>query len=212
MTPPRGRRSPRGARRNRGSGAEALKGEARLFLAIPVPPAVASRIESALSRGFPRGLPGRAVGPQGWHLTLRFLGATTAEAAARVSEAMRAVAEVPPFEVSLAGLAAFPDDERASVLWLGVGEGADEVRRLAAIAEEAATGAGFAPETRAFTPHLTLARLHPPEDVTDAVAGTLAVDARLPVTEVVLYRSHLRGGARYEAVERYPLASAEGPA
>lgn len=191
-----------------GDAGRAWAGAARLFLAVAVDAGTAERIRGAVAARFPHGVPGRAVRPDAWHLTLRFLGDATAEAARRVVAAMEAARAEPAFGVTFGGLGAFPRPARASVLWLGVGEGADALRRLASLAENAARAAGFAAEGKAFTPHLTLSRLQPPRDVAGVVREPLAVAGRMAVGEVVLYRSHLGGGpARYEAVARIPLAA-----
>lgn len=189
-------------------GTMAWEGTARLFLAVPIDRDVASHLRDALAARFPHGVPGRAVRPESWHLTLRFLGDTTADAARRVSDAMHAAALGDAFDVAFGGLGAFPRPVRASVLWVGVREGAAELARLASLAEVAAREAGFAAEGKAYTPHLTLSRLQPARDVRADVRGEVPLGGRMRAREVILYRSHLGGGpARYEAVERFPLAA-----
>jgi len=60
----------------------------------------------------------------------------------------------------------------------------------------------FDPEQRAFTPHLTLARLVPPRNLREFVpdlVGTNVASERFAAAALVLYRSHLSpAGARYE--------------
>ncbi|HEX6909210.1 MAG TPA: 2'-5' RNA ligase family protein, partial [Longimicrobium sp.] len=69
-----------------------------------------------------------------------------------------------------------------------------------------ARAAGFAPEETRYTPHLTISRIHPPRDVTQAIQRVPSLDLEMPVREVVVFRSHLGGGpARYEAIERFAL-------
>jgi 2'-5' RNA ligase len=59
-------------------------------------------------------------------------------------------------------------------------------------------------ETRAFRPHLTVARLSGRRDVLSPLEATPA--GSFSVAEVILYRSFLHpAGARYEALERVPL-------
>jgi 2'-5' RNA ligase len=72
---------------------------------------------------------------------------------------------------------------------------------------------GFAPETRAFRPHVTLGRAR------RAPLRGLRLDApvapcAVPVRDVVLYRSDTGpGGSRYRALARLPLGGARsGPA
>ena len=101
-----------------------------------------------------------------------------------------------------------PQPRRATVLWIGVEEGVGEVRALAAEIEQAARRAGFAAEEKRFSPHLTLSRIQPPQDVSALVERVPAFRARVPVDAAVLFRSHLGGGPpRYEVLERFPLAA-----
>lgn len=176
----------------------------RLFLGVPVAEDVRGALREHL-RGVE--LPGRAVPPGNWHLTLRFLGDTPPEALARLREALEAEEMGSRAAVTFGGLGAFPRPARASVLWLGVEEGADALRALAERAEAAARRAGWAAETRPFTPHLTLARIQPPRDVREIVERVPPFPERMAVDAVVLFRSHLGGGpARYEEMERFPLS------
>jgi 2'-5' RNA ligase len=78
--------------------------------------------------------------------------------------------------------------------------------QLAAIAEAAARNAGFASETKAFTPHLTLSRIDPPVSIKTLIDSKPNFTARMTVDSRIVYRSRLGGGpARYEEVERITL-------
>lgn len=182
-------------------------GEERLFLGVEVPEDARERLAAHL-RGALAGrvLPGRAVAPASWHLTLRFLGATSPGRRAAVAAALRGADLGDGLTVGFGGLGAFPSPARATVLWLGVEEGADRLGALAAAAEDAARRAGFPAEERTFSAHLTLGRIRPAADVRPLVERVPPFRERVRVDGVVLFRSHLgAGGARYEAVERFPL-------
>jgi 2'-5' RNA ligase len=180
---------------------------ARLFVGIPVSDGLRAALEAHLAATVGERLPGRAVPPANWHLTLRFLGATDAERRCRVVDELARIDPPPPFDLSLTGLGAFPRAGRAKVLWIGVGEGADPLRALAASVEAAVVRAGFASEPKPFSPHLTLSRLRDPADLRPLVDGAAPFGGRMRVDAFVLFRSHLGGGpARYEALERFPLA------
>lgn len=77
---------------------------------------------------------------------------------------------------------------------------------LAAIAEDAARTAGFAAERKRFTPHLTLSRIDPPQNIAALLSQKHRYGIDISVTALILYRSQLGGGpARYEEVERFNL-------
>lgn len=181
-------------------------GRERLFIALPLADEARREIAAYLRRAFPDGVPGRAVPAANWHLTLRFLGASTEAQHRAIRDGLRARPLGGGFALRFGGAGAFPQVRSARVLWLGITDGIEPVRALAARAEEVARAAGFAAEDRAFKAHLTLARIHPPRDVSRVVESAPPLDLAMDVREVVVYRSHLGGGgARYEAVDRIPL-------
>lgn len=155
-------------------------------------------------------LPGRAVAPGKWHLTVRFLGDTSYVAMQTVRERLREHVRANDlgrrFAITFEGVGAFPRDSHAAVFWLGVSEGNTALTALAERAEAAAQHAGFAPETRPFSSHLTLSRMRPPRDLREMLATPPALHERMMVDALVLYRSHIDARhAEYEQVERFGL-------
>ena len=153
----------------------------------------------------------RWTSPDGWHVTLKFLGSTWPRLLQMVENAVESAAtSAPRFETELTEVGAFPTPTRARVLWVGLSDPAERftalVSHLDALLRE-----NFVPEKRKFTPHLTLARLNPPANLKDASPNL--VGARMPsrpfaVDTLVLYRSHLSPrGARYEALGEFPLSA-----
>lgn len=178
----------------------------RLFIGVPLTEEARRAIDEHLRRWMPHAVPGRAVPARNWHLTLRFLGATSAEQLATMVRHLRAAELGEAFDAGFGGLGAFSRPRSARVLWIGLTDGVERMKELARIAEDAARAAGFAAEEKSFKPHLTLSRIQPPRDVTRAIADVPPLDLRMPVREIVIFRSHLGGGpARYEAVERFAL-------
>ena len=179
----------------------------RLFVGIPFPAELRDGLEAYLLSTFGERMPGRAVVPANWHLTLRFLGDTDEDRHRALVDGLRRIPPRPAFAVSLAGLGAFPRPARATVLWIGVGDGNAELRSLAAKVEAAAVRAGFAAEEKPYSPHLTLSRLNPPADLRRAIDAAPSFGGRMTVDGFVLFRSHLGGGPpRYERVEHFPLS------
>jgi 2'-5' RNA ligase len=164
------------------------------------------------------------------HLTLRFLGETTPRRREEVTARLQAVAaEAAPFtlQVDLAGggLGGFPTLRQPRVLWIGLGGELDALGQLQAQVEAVAQAAGFAPETKGFSPHLTLARAARDADrrtlkeVGQALAGSVEAVAqaagespasptplRFDVDRLVFYQSELgAGGSRYTALAQLPF-------
>lgn len=178
----------------------------RLFIGVPLTDEARRGIEAHLRRWMPDGVPGRAVPAASWHLTLRFLGATRTDQLAAVVRHLRGADLGGAFQVGFGGLGAFSRPRSARVLWIGLTEGVERMQGLARAAEDAARAAGFAAEEKGFKPHLTISRIQPPRDVAAAIQRVPPLELRMPVREVVVFRSHLGGGpARYEAIERFSL-------
>ena len=174
----------------------------RLFIGVPVPP----ETQAALATVLPKNLPGKLVAIDKWHFTLRFLGSTSTEARDLVVAHLVSANLGPAFTLQFGELGAFPTPRRARILWVGVTHGGERLSALARKAEDAARAAGFAPETKEFTPHLTLSRLVPPQNITPLMAARRRYEIETRVGALILYRSRLGGGpARYEEVERFPL-------
>jgi 2'-5' RNA ligase len=166
----------------------------RLFIGVPLTEEARRAIDSHLQGALPDGIPGRAVPAGNWHLTLRFLGATRTDQLATVVRHLREAELGGAFDVGFGGFGAFSRPRSARVLWIGLTEGVERMKGLARTAEDAAREAGFAPEEKSFKPHLTVSRIQPPRDVTAAIQRVPPLDLRMPVDQVVVFRSHLGGG------------------
>jgi len=177
----------------------------RAFVAIPVPEDIRDRLE-ALQADL--GV-GRLSDPDTFHVTLAFLGEEPVErieAAHEAFETLRAA----PFAIRLDGLGTFGGRE-AKTLHVAVAP-SEQLLALHRKVRSLLHGAGLMPDRERFRPHVTLARFRPGEAGDPRLARFLTRHAAFgsapfPVTEVVLYRSHLTSrGAIHEALAEYPLA------
>jgi 2'-5' RNA ligase len=100
------------------------------------------------------------VEPHNLHITLKFLGDVHER---QITEVCRAVAqgtaEVRGFELELRGAGAFPTAARPRTVWLGAGEGAEEMAVLHERIEAELAKLGFRKEHRRFQTHLTIGRV-----------------------------------------------------
>src|SRR3989442_14270822 len=64
-----------------------------------------------------------------------------------------------PFTLELSGAGAFPSMSRITIIWVGIGTGAVEIKNIYDQVEEGMSKLGFARETRRFSPHITIARV-----------------------------------------------------
>jgi 2'-5' RNA ligase len=176
----------------------------RLFVAVVPPEGVLEHLDEFLSvRRDPsdRGDGLRWTVPDQWHLTLAFMENVAERHLDDLVERLgRAAQRRTPFELGFAGGGAFPNAGRAKVLWLGVaGEDAarTELDRLATGARAAGTKAGAEVGGGRFRPHLTLARIGRPQEVTKWVRLLDAYEGPTwTVGEFALIQSHLGEGPR----------------
>ncbi|MEO8456379.1 MAG: RNA 2',3'-cyclic phosphodiesterase [Chloroflexota bacterium] len=179
----------------------------RLFVAIELPAGVLAslnKVQHELQRD-PALARLRWTRPEGIHLTLSFLGTVPEERGGEVEAAVaRAVVGVAPFDLGLGKLGTFGGKRAPRVLWVDVGCDRESLTRLHGQLGRELAPLGFPPEERAYSPHLTLARV-PPEvsrDVAEPLANavsTLAAPAgSFRAEELALMKSDLRpGGAVY---------------
>lgn len=173
----------------------------RSFIAIHLDEKAVAALRKAQSllRNRPAGQAARWGRVEDIHLTLKFLGDVPADSMPEIVEALKAAcAPGAPFEITLAGLGCFPNCRQPRVVWVGIKEVA-ALRTLQSAIEEAMNDLGYAPEERAFSPHLTLARVErnaKPKEVaalgSEVERAGLGEIATLHVQSVHLIRSDLR--------------------
>ena len=127
----------------------------------------------------------RLVDPDGVHLTLKFLGNVDSSRVPALTGALDAVGgDAAPFALHLRDVGVFPDRRSPRVLWTGVSGDTEALAALARRVDDACATAGFPREQRAFSPHLTLARLRDRASADDRQrAGTVLADIGLPPAE-----------------------------
>ena len=188
----------------------------RLFVACELPPemkaALASLQEALRKKGAPRV---RWVRPEGIHLTLKFLGAVPQENVAAIRDALAPTVQgIPPLALSLAEVGTFGDRRGPRVLWVGMQGDLEPLGRLQRRVDKALEPLGFPPERRAFSPHLTLARVpdrmgrderQPLRELAKATPVPSA--PAVTIRELSLMRSILGpGGAVYERLAAFPFS------
>jgi len=192
----------------------------RLFVAVEIGDTLAARagdVSRELQRRAAEAAP-RAkitwVPPDRLHLTIRFIGEIDDANAAAVCKALDRPIPVVHFDLGLAGAGAFSKSGSPRVLWIGVADGREQ---LVAIEREVTlrlAPLGVPEEDRAYSPHLTLARVREPaglrtatllNGLTDRHVGTVRIDA------ITLFHSKLSPkGPAYTPLLRVALGGPAG--
>lgn len=186
----------------------------RMFVALVPPEEVVEHLDEFLAVRRDAA-PFRWTMPEQLHVTLAFLAHVPDRRLDDLVERLeRAARRRTPVTARVAGGGAFPDPARARVLWGGLDlddTGRTEVARMATGARAAASKAGIEVDGQRFRPHVTLARLGRPTEVSswvrllDGYAGPT-----WRTSEWTLVASHLGEGPRkhprYEVVERFGVA------
>ncbi|MBN2007334.1 MAG: RNA 2',3'-cyclic phosphodiesterase [Anaerolineae bacterium] len=188
----------------------------RTFVALPLSTETVEQL-AQVQRTLKRDCPPSAVtwvAPTSIHLTLFFLGEILPELVAPSQEALNVVARhVAPFTFDVGHLGAFPSIQRPSAIWVGVQEPTGKLVLLHQVVNEALSKVGFQPETRKFSPHLTLGRVRRKATREESAAVGRAIAAMkvehlatTPATEIIFFRSQLKPtGAEYTPLAKFGL-------
>jgi 2'-5' RNA ligase len=190
----------------------------RLFIAADLDDGARAAVAGAVTslraqsererRGSTRGV--SWVDPRNLHLTLHFLGEVDEARMASLGKALAPPLDLDAPRIGVAGWGVFPPRGPARVIWIGVTAGADALGSAHAILGDRLRSAGIMPESRPFSPHLTVGRVKVPSG--DHWSRLAAGAERDPMGEwtlhaCTLFQSHLSpSGPTYRALLSIPFA------
>ncbi len=185
----------------------------RTFIGIATNSAVRGRALELIDRLRRGDTQAKWTAAENLHLTLKFLGDVPEEQIPRVCRTVaEAVSACKQFQLQFRGAGAFPDTRRPHTLWIGVGEGEAEVRRLQKVVDRALRKLRFPKEPRRYHPHLTIGRIRRPEsggnNLKELLQQSSKFDAAtLCIEEVAVFASSIGvGGSTYTPLGRAALA------
>jgi RNA 2',3'-cyclic 3'-phosphodiesterase len=182
----------------------------RTFICLEISDSLKTRIE-AMQQQF-RSLGGDVawVKPGNIHLTLKFLGETAADQLILVQQCCTRVAQnFLSFAYEVGGAGCFPSRKNPRILWVGLQNIPESLRRVHSELELTLSKEGFPPDDRPFSPHLTIGRLRTPRNgerlsISWQEAGFRP--EKLLALEIVLMKSELKtGGSIYTPLQRFPF-------
>jgi 2'-5' RNA ligase len=181
----------------------------RLFTGIAIPESVLHSLERLVEHLRPTAhLKWSPI--YNFHVTTKFIGEWPPQ---RLEELKRVLAEIPPtgpIPIRIEGLGWFPNPHNPRVFWAGI-QAPPALAGLAHATDQALSLLGITAETRAFSPHLTLARIKEPVPLVQirrAVAELTSVDfGEFTAESFHLYLSEPGpSGSLYTSLAEYPLS------
>src|SRR5262245_7454508 len=123
--------------------------------------AVAARLNEGLSSAVPD-FKARWISEANLHITIWFFGEVADAPTARLVDHLGPPLGLSPFDLDVRGCGAFPHSGAPRVLWIGTAAGTTGMIDAHAALVERLAPLGYAPEARAYSPHVTLARVKDP--------------------------------------------------
>jgi 2'-5' RNA ligase len=188
----------------------------RTFIAVDIGDALRQRtaqLQQRLARLAPAV---KWVEENNMHLTLLFLGEVNQLDLVPICRVLKEQTQTfPSITIGIGGLGAFPTPRRPKILWAGVAEGADDLKRIHQRLEQSLAELGcYRREDRAYSPHLTLGRLTE-EDRAEAWGPIIANHAdweggSTQIDKILVMSSELRrSGPVYSIIARAGLEGAD---
>jgi RNA 2',3'-cyclic 3'-phosphodiesterase len=189
----------------------------RTFIAIELAAGVKHRAAEIIKKLRTTDADVKWVQPTEMHLTLKFLGEIHRDDILPLCRITQEVAaDFEPFDISFAGLGAFPNADEPRTLWIGLEEGIEQLTELHKTLDAALSKQlGFAKERRQFTPHMTIGRVNrSTPDLIAALDRLAEFDSDVTdVDELVVFASFLnKQGPQYETLGHAVLGEMPSPA
>ena len=191
----------------------------RLFVGLDISGDIRERMRAYVDNLKRRGISAKWTNPDGWHITLKFIGWTKRET--EIREALKNISGA-PFQIGFREIGFFTP-KQPRIFYAGI-EAPPELAELAARIDQALVSCGVEAEKRPYAPHLTFARSgsgRPSGASGDQKTPTMKALQQLvertrelqhpefgtmTANEFVLYLSELSPqGAKYTQLEKYPL-------
>jgi 2'-5' RNA ligase len=180
----------------------------RLFVGMALPADINSRLDDFVQRLKPLAQI-RWSPAANFHVTTKFIGAWPQDRLDEMRNALATFEHGDPLKIAVRGLGFFPDVKRPHVFWAGI-DGGEPLTLLASRTDEACSKLGVEREKRAYSPHLTLARIDSPGGLAplhDALSKLPSAEfGEFDAGAFHLYLSQPgRGGSTYTSLAEFPL-------
>jgi 2'-5' RNA ligase len=179
----------------------------RLFVGLDLPDDVVGNLDRLVEKLRPTARINWSP-PANLHITTKFIGEWPQERLEELKAALDAISSRPPIQVRIRELGFFPNPRAPRVFWCGIE--APGLESLASDTDRATSALGITAETRAFSAHLTLARIKDRLDLDPLHRAIAAVPSLefggFEARSFFLYQSTLRpSGSVYTKLSEFPI-------
>ena len=133
--------------------------------------------------------------PENLHFNLKFIGDTEEKRIDEIKKALNDVSsKTKAFKITIDKIGVFPSWDYIKIIWIGMKEGSEDMKRLAELTDSSLHEIGFEKDGRKFVPHLTLGRVKSKRNK-EKLASLLKIlksdIGSMEVSEIILYESVL---------------------
>ena len=176
----------------------------RLFTAVDIDDDVRKRLADLLARLRPLAKLNWTT-PDRMHITAKFIGEWPEDRLEEMKRTLASVGSPGAFEIEIRDLGWFPNSRHPRVFWAGV-HGGSALEVLAHATEDAVFELGVGREDRAYSPHLTLARIREavPLEALRRELDSIG-DIEFGIVRPSAFYLYLSRAGRYTKLAEFPL-------
>ncbi|GGM26278.1 hypothetical protein GCM10011351_09900 [Paraliobacillus quinghaiensis] len=183
--------------------------QAHYFFAIPLASDVKSWLYDCQQKLQDKGLTYKQwVGIDDFHITLKFLGATSDMTKQQLIDEVKQIETPAPFQLKLGNFGWFGLSDKPRVAWIGV-EKSLELVQLQQQIDKTTEQYGFKKENRPYRPHITLGKRWLGSEAVKSELESLERQISEPITievdRFVLYRIYPNNTPKYQKVSEFKL-------
>ena len=178
----------------------------RYFIGIPLPQEAKKKLKVQSWPGLSRYKDEKLVPQNNWHLTLAFIGNLDENQVESVRSLLKFFTWGGPFKLGIRNFGAFPTMQEGRIIYMGCNKGTDDISNLANLLRRQLDDLGITYDEKPFVPHVTLARLRSPKNLTRlSDNGKMKQEVTFEVNQLCLYDSE-KNKHPYDIVEQIELS------
>ncbi len=187
----------------------------RAFIAVEIPDTIQATLAALQAHLAQARADVKWVERDNLHVTMRFLGEITQDQRHAIEQLLSKIAASrPPIRVHLSQLGAFPSAGSPRVIWVGIGQGQEELGRIAGELEDGLAALHLPSEDRPFVAHVTLGRTRSPRHLAQLASLLKETTWILPepfvIGHLTLFQSTLSPSGPIYTILAKPLFSYSG--